>query len=175
MVDNKKERAFCKKWAKEYNARLKSHDFSRPVSLSLVCIIDSVVIGYDEEDKWLPEDMPIAEVALDTFLDEHEDELDALYEDDPTEELSMYDELKDLLFNDSAFRCSTTIASRKQYVRMFLSKKDNKKYLALVRKAKERWEKEDQFRDIVNRMYEEYRNVCRNLKLHVGDPLPEDE
>ena len=171
---NKNERAFCKKWANEVNARLNDQDFSRPYSLELVCAIGSLTIGCAEYDEWIPKDSPSGEIAFMHFLEEHEDELDALYEGDHEEELSLYDELVQVLLSDPAFRFSTTLSSRKQYVREFLYKKDNKKYLGLVRKAIAQWEKEDQFRDIVNRLYEQYRNRCRSLKLHVGDPLPEE-
>ena len=174
-TDNKKEQSFCKKWANDVNAQFNSLDFERPFALKLACIIDSVIIGCEDVDYWIPKDTPSGDVSLIQYIEDHEDDLDALYEEDHDEELALSDELKQVLYADSGFRCSTTISSRKQYVRTFLSKKNNKKYLGLVRKATQPWEKEDQFRDIVNRFYEEYRNTCRSLKIHIGDPLPEED
>ena len=175
FISNQRERDYCKQWADSYNDRLKNLYYSRPYSLTLIASIGVDHIILSESDKWLPPEIEEGSSALMKFLDDHANEIDELFELDNEDVLELSDELKVVLLDDAAFRCSTTISSRKQYVREFLSKSKNKKYLELVRRVQFPWEKEDQFRDIVNRIYEEYRNNCKRLKLHIGDPLPKEE
>ena len=172
-TDNSKEYSFCAKWADSYNAELNAMDFNRANKLSMVATFGAMNIMLSEEDKWLDE-YEDGETALIYFIEENEDtmaEFLSLEDDD----VSLYDEFRKILLSDSAFRYSTNKNSRRLYTETFFRKKENKKYLKLVMRNKRGYERVYAMHEIIDKIYNEYRNACYNAKIHVGEELPWDE
>lgn len=115
-----------------------------------------------------------AEDALISFQEEHEDDMLDMFESDE-DGLTLMDEFRETLLADSAFRYSTNKESRRTYIQAFLKKKDNKKFLKLVRKEKEGFEKQYRLGIIVDQIYNEYRNNCYRAKVQVGEMPPKNE
>ncbi len=173
-TESKEEYDYCKKWSTQWNERVDKVDFSLPRTLALVTAFQSMIITCLKADEWMPEDIPKAEDAFFAFRDEHEDDLFDLFEIDESG-VTLADELEQVLINDPVFRNSTNKESRKIYLESFLKKKENKRFLKLVRDQKQSWQKEVALRAFVDRIYNQYRNRCYRLKIQVGDEIPDEE
>lgn len=172
---SKKEYLFCKKWADKYNERMQSYDFYRPEVLMLVAVFENVFVAYREIDQWLEEDVKKGKDALCDFQDEHVDEIVDFYDyDEESDSFDPYYELENKLLSDKNFRYATNKAQRRVYMKDFLKKEGNKKYLLLFRGVKEKIEKEYRLANMLDQIYYEYRNKCYKLKIQVGEELPTD-
>lgn len=172
-TDNKKEYDFCKEWADKKNTHINALNFNRPKILTMAAMLDSMVLLWQERDEWM-EDSEDGETSIITFLEENEEQMLALFETD-NDSVSLADELQHVLLADSQFRNSTNKDSRRIYLNSFVKKKENKKYLKLVKSEKESWSKSIAFATIVDRIYNEYRNACYKAKIQVGEELPEEQ
>ena len=172
-TDNKKEYDFCKEWADKKNASINALNFNRPKILTMASMLDSMVLLWQERDEWMG-DSENGETAIITFLEENEEQMLDLYETN-NDSVSLVDELQHVLLADSQFRNSTNKDSRRIYLNSFIKKKENKKYLKLVKSEKESWRKSIAFATIVDRIYNEYRNACYKAKIQVGEELPEEQ
>lgn len=173
-TDNKAEYGYCKKWAVSRNAEIEMLDFSNAWCLTMAAVLDSMILLWQERDEWIPENTEKAEDALISFQEEHEDDMLDMFESDE-DGLTLMDEFRETLLADSAFRYSTNKESRRTYIQAFLKKKDNKKFLKLVRKEKEGFEKQYRLGIIVDQIYNEYRNNCYRAKVQVGEMPPKNE
>ncbi len=173
-TDNKDEYGYCKKWAISRNSEIEMLDFSNAWCLSIAAVLDSMILLWQERDEWLSEDTENAEDALISFQEEHEDDMLDMFESDE-DGLSLMYEFRRTLLADTAFRYSMNKDSRRSYIKGFLKEKDNKKFLKLVRKEKQGFEKQYRLGIIVDQIYNEYRNACYRAKVQVGEILPEEE
>ena len=165
---SKKEYDYCKKWAKEYNIQIEKENFSNPYKLIVFVVCDSILFIYKEENYWLNIDLGIN--ALMNFQEEHEDDIINLsnYSNDD----NLYEELKTILLQDANFRYCTNRVQRHEYIKRFFNKKENMKYLVFTKGSKKEYEKIFALNQIVDRIYNEYRNKCYELKIRVGEELP---
>lgn len=171
---NAKEKNYCSSWAREYNEMTKKIDFENPSSLILCMSFERFVVVFQEKNNWLEnEGILNAESALAEFIEDHEDDLLEFY--DYEEGTSPIDELTDILLADKEFRYSTNKASRAEYMKRFMIKKDNKRFWKLAKGAKNPWEREYRLDSIVNQIYQEYRNQCYKHKIQVGEELPKED
>ena len=165
-TENESEYKFCKKWADEYNAKIIEFDFERPGRLSLAASFGSMNIVWQEVDLWLDE-FEEAENATITFIEENEDALSEFYTYDE-EESSLIDEFKSVLLSDENFRYSTNKASRRLYMESFFKDKNHKKFLKLVKQEREQYRKSFILNEMVDRIYNEYRNLCYRFNVRVS-------
>lgn len=172
-TDNKEEYNFCKKWADQKNRNLDSLDFGRPRVLTMAAMLESMVLLWKERDDWM-EESEDGKTAMIAFLEENEEQMLDFFEED-TEGISLIDELQQVLLADPEFRNSTNKDSRSLYLNSFIRKKDNKKYLRLVKAERESWRKTFALAAMFDRIYNEYRNACYKAKIQVGEKLPEEE
>lgn len=170
-TENNAEREFCSTWVEEYNRAVDHLDFENPYALSLCALTGAVSVVYRIENQWMTIDQ--AESALLSFLEEHEDELFDCYE--YKEGSSLMDELASTLLSDKEFRFCTNKGLRSAYMERFMSKKVNKRYWGLVKGERDEWRRRFRINDIVNQIYNEYRNRCYNCKIQVGEELPPEE
>lgn len=172
-TDNEGEYIFCKKWADQKNDFWGSLNFDRPKVLTMAAMLESMVLLWQERDEWM-EESEDGKTALIMFLEENEEKMLDRFETD-NDSMSLADELQHVLLADSQFRNSTNKDSRRIYLNSFIKKKENKKYLKLVKSEKESWSKSIAFATIVDRIYNEYRNACYKAKIQVGEELPEEQ
>ncbi len=172
-TDNKKEYDFCKEWAEKKNESINALDFNRPRILTMAAMLDSMVLLWQERDEWMG-DSENGETAIITFLEENEERMLELFETD-NDSVSLANELQRVLLADPEFRNSTNKESRRLYLEAFIKKKDNKKYLKLVKSERESWRKSFALATIVDRIYNEYRIACYKAKIQVGEKLPEEQ
>lgn len=169
-TDNAKALSFCRAWAKKYNKNVASLDFDDPCGLVLCSTFASFTVICAVQNEWMKNE--VAEDALLTFQEEHDEDLSKFYE--TSEFPSLTDDLAEILLSDKTFRYCTNNSSRSNYMKQFLKKKENKRFLALAKGIKDEWERECRIDEIVNQIYNEYRNNCYKLKIRVGDELPKE-
>lgn len=169
-TENKEERNFCSSWVAEYNQKTKFLDYDNPCGLTLCASLGSVAMCFNVENEWMTVGKTID--VLTEFLGEHEDELLDFYEYESGP--SLLDELIDILLSDKTFRFCTNKESRSSYIAHFMEKEDNKRFWVLTKGAKNKWDRRFKINEIVNQIYNEYRNRCYRLKIQVGEELPEE-
>ncbi|MCR5664785.1 MAG: hypothetical protein K6G17_07950 [Oscillospiraceae bacterium] len=170
-TEGKKEFDFIKQWADQYNALTDALDYEEPSDLDLCASLGALAVAYFGTNEWMTYEK--AEEALASFQEEHEDELSALFEYNG--EISLIDELRELLLTDANFRNATNKSSRRNFMERFLEKKANKRFWKIAKGAKNEWDRQDQINNMVDRIYNEYRNTCYRLKIPVGNELPKEE
>lgn len=168
---NQLEYNYCKSWATTRNAEIETNDFTKPYRLIMAANLGSFVALLDTKNEWLPEDFVPANEALQTFLDEHEDDLLEFYAFD--DEDGLLNEFESLLLNDPKFRRCTNKESRRVYLQDFFKKKDNKRFFKLVKNERGKSLKEYHMQLLVDQIYNDYRNRCYRAKITVGDEIPE--
>ena len=169
-TENPEELAFCKEWANTYNAETDTLDFTEPYELALGATYGAMNIVLVVKNEWL-----VREKALEALLAYQEDNEDELLEmSDYDEGTTIVDELREVLLADKVFRFCTNKEARSEYMKKFLAKKENKKYLILGKGAKHEWDRAYQINQVVNQIYNEYRNECYQKKIPVGEQLPDE-
>ena len=171
---SRKEYIFCKERADKYNETTSKIDFGRPVALYLATRIDSEWIVSAEYDDWLPDDVLTAEDALIKFKDENENTINELSDKKESDE-SLITELESILLADKEFRFCTNKRMRFQYVKSFIAKESNHKFLKLCADVRDESNRVFKLSSIFDRIYTEYRNNCYALKIQVGNPLPKNK
>lgn len=172
-TDNDDEYNFCKEWADLRNKDIDALDFSRPMVLTMAASLGAMILICQERDEWMT-DFAEGEAAMEIFIEENEDKMLDLFDVD-SDGISLVDELQKQLLADPVFRNSTNKDSRRLFLKTFIKKKENKKYLRLVKEEKRSWNKVYALSVIVDRIYNEYRNACYKAKVQVGGELPKDE
>ena len=56
----------------------------------------------------------------------------------------------------------------------FFKDKNHKKFLKLVKQERDKYRKSFILNEIVDRIYNEYRNVCHRFNVRIGEPLPDE-
>ena len=175
-TNNANEYNFCKKWVDEHNLYLQSFDFTEPEAMLIAASFKNMVVSYSKSNKWLPEEIKVADDALIDFMESHEDELIEFYKSDDnlTVDNNPYKELENVLLSDKKFRQCTNAPARHVYFKDFIRKDKNKKFLLLFRAARTSSEKEYRLANLFDQIYNEYRNNCYKTKTLLGDPLPNE-
>lgn len=165
------ERDFCRPWIEKHNKALNSYNFDNPCGLALCTATSAFSVVMYNQNLWFQAKK--AEDALQSYLDDNAEKLIDYYEEE--EGSSSIEELRGILLSDKDFRFCSTKETRNEYMKRFMQKKENKKFWALVRGAKNEADRRFKLNVIIHQIYNEYRNQCYNLKIRVGEELLDDE
>lgn len=111
----------------EYNNKIESLDFSQPAVLELFCLHNGIAINIQIIDSWL-NDVISAREYLSQLEQKYAHELADIKSYRNMERENVLEELRAILLEKSDFELCTNQNLRREFMRKFLSQKENEKY-----------------------------------------------
>ncbi len=150
----------------EYMKNINTHDFDQPAILELFFMNYGTIISMKIIDHWVEELTP-ANKFIDFLEMKYSEKLTEVKSDRYEQKDALLEELKTLLLNDSEFIYCTNRDLRRDFMRKFLIKPDNRKYVQAFLNDNG-YLNQNELQNFVDMVYAVYKRMEKLNKLGVN-------